>query len=82
MSIVPYQNSETSCYMCKEKLKIEKDCNLTGNDLQFNNASGQKSIGSTVNTNSSGQNGILNKVSDENHYFINAKKIRISTRNK
>ena len=81
-SIVPYNNSETSCYMCKEKLKVEKDCNLSHTEHVFNNSSGIKNSISAMPQSQSGQNGILNKVSDENYYFVSAKRIRISTRNK
>lgn len=56
VNIVPFvSGSEPNCYMCKEKLNIEKDG--VQNQLSTNEA-------------------------DENCYFIDAKKIRVSVKNK
>ena len=60
--------------MCKEKLKVEKDW---GNE---NNSISRLANSSATNA-SSGLGGILNKASDENCYFIEAKRLRISYKN-
>ena len=65
---MPYSNTEAHCYMCKEMLKVEKD---TGSDV----------VG-PINIAQNGLGGILNKISDENCYFVDAKRIRISYKNK
>jgi len=33
LDIVPYSSNETCCYMCKEKLKVEKDCGYDNNAI-------------------------------------------------
>ena len=33
LDIVPYSSNETCCYMCKEKLKVEKDCGYDSNAI-------------------------------------------------
>jgi hypothetical protein len=70
--------------MCKEKLKVEKDGNKeavqTRNDIN-NSSSGAKPSGSMV-IGPNGLSGILNQNSDENCYFVDSKKIRVSIKNK
>lgn len=66
---MPYQGNDIHCFMCKEKLKVEKD-GLP--DVE---------AGKMVQT-SNGLGGILAPYCDENCYFVDAKRIRVSIRNK
>lgn len=67
-NIVPYSKTEDCCFMCKEKLKIERDQYISnGFNLEMQGAAGS---------------GLLPAQIDENCYFIDAKRIRISVRNK
>lgn len=84
--MAPYSSDDIHCYMCKEKLKVEKDGNQ---DTAINPTSTEVVTATTAarGQNSSilgpnGMSGILNQNCDENCYFIEAKKIRVSIRNK
>ena len=69
--------------MCKEKLKVEKDgsnadlAHHGAHDPYHQNISGSKSSSNPVVL-----NGILTQNCDENCYFVEAKRIRVSVRNK
>jgi len=63
---VPYSSSDIHCFMCKDKLKVEKDNGTEQGDATKLGAS----------TGGPGQ------MCDENSYFVDAKKIRVSVRNK
>lgn len=68
-NIVPYTRGEDCCFLCKEKLRVERDRTiqaLAGSSLAQDGAA-------------LGLNGCPS--SDENSYFIDAKRIRVSLRN-
>ena len=71
---MPYCSTQIHCFICKEKLKVEKD----GATDQV----GDQGAKPTAVPGAGGLSGILNPTSDENCYFIDAKKIRVSVKSK
>ena len=71
--------------MCKEKLKVERDSGIqigingTSTEHIFSNSKTQASQGGAG---TSGLSGIMNPNCDENCYFIEAKRIRVTFKNK
>ena len=72
--------------MCKEKLRVEKDgnqeamVNSTSNEF-INTGTAVKGQSATI-LGPNGLSGILNQNCDENCYFTEAKRIRVSIKNK
>ena len=84
-SIVPYYSSAIHCFMCKEKLKVEKDRNQEATNVVQNTENNTSGGARGQNSNilgPSGLSGILDQNCDENCYFIEAKRIRVSIKNK
>lgn len=65
---MPYCDTEDFCYICKEKLRIEREKNVQSiaQMIKDPGAQGLK-VSTGLNT-------------DENSYFVNTKRIRISVR--
>ena len=64
--------------MCKEKLKVEKDAATLEVAMGSHNDTGNAKGASNPVV----LNGILNQNCDENCYFVDAKRIRVSVKNK